>query len=76
MRNRVAEVMAAVFDLPVSEISSAMALGHSKNWDSLKQLNLIMALEEEFSVSFTDEEVSDMISFPLILEVISEKTRK
>lgn len=73
MRDRVIEVMAAVFAVSISDISEDMTLGHSRNWDSLKHMNLIMALEEEFGVSFTNDDVVEMISFPLILEVLRGK---
>jgi acyl carrier protein len=74
MRERVVEVMAAVFDLPATAISDDMTLGHTKNWDSLRQMNLILALEEEFAVRFSDDEVIELISVPLIVEILDAKS--
>ena len=73
MRDRVVEVMAAVFGLPVEDILDSMAMGRSKNWDSLKHMNLILALEDEFGIVFTDEETTEMMSLPLILEILRGK---
>jgi len=73
MRERVVGVMSAVFRLAPSDITDDLALGFTRNWDSLTQLNLVLALEDEFGVSFTDEETADMISLPLILEILAGK---
>jgi acyl carrier protein len=74
MRERVVEVMAAVFDLPATAVSDDMTLGHTKSWDSLRHMNLILALEEEFAVSFSDDEVIELISVPLIVEILNAKS--
>lgn len=73
MRERVAKVVAAVFELSASEVSDDMALGRTRNWDSLRHMNLILALEEEFGIGFTDDEVIEMISVALILETLRAK---
>jgi acyl carrier protein len=62
VRDRLVEVMGSVFGRQAADVSEDMALGRTKDWDSLRQMSLIMALEEEFAVSFTNEEVVEMIS--------------
>jgi len=42
-------------------------------WDSLMQLNLISAIEQEFQVTFTDDEAADLNSFAAVLAVLQEK---
>lgn len=41
-------------------------------WDSLKHMNLILALEESLNVQFTDEQIVEMLSMELILAVLRE----
>jgi len=43
-----------------------------KEWDSLKHMNLILALEEEFMISIPDEDVANLTSFKIISLVINE----
>ena len=43
-----------------------------ENWDSLRHLNLILALEEEFEVSFDEEETINIVSYLLIKTVLEE----
>jgi acyl carrier protein len=69
----VVDVMAAVFGLPAVEVSDKMTFGHTRSWDSMKHMNLILALEDEFGTTFSNEEVVDMVSVPLIISILSAK---
>jgi len=73
MRDRIVDVMAAVFAIDRADLAGGVVFGKCPNWDSLRHMNLVLALEEEFSVSFTDEEITDMLSLDLIVEVLSHK---
>lgn len=42
-------------------------------WDSLMQLNLVSAIEQEFQVSLSDEEAVDLNSFSAALAMVQEK---
>jgi len=39
-------------------------------WDSLCQLTLLVAVEEEFCVVLSDEDARDLLSFNVALEVV------
>ncbi|MCK4820461.1 acyl carrier protein [bacterium] len=44
-----------------------------ENWDSLKHMNLILSLEEEFNIIFSDEEIVEMLSVKIIVETLKKK---
>jgi acyl carrier protein len=69
---RIKNVMSVVFDVPVEEIKDNASHDSISNWDSLRHLNLVIALEEEFEISIPDEEVGNMLNFKLIELVINE----
>lgn len=46
------EVMAAVLGVDVSTISDDASMDSIESWNSLRQMSLVLALEEEFGVSF------------------------
>ena len=46
---------------------------HIGTWDSLNHMNLIVALEEEFDVTFDEEEINEMISLELIELILKQK---
>ncbi len=67
--------MSAVFELPLESINEDASTDNLDNWDSLRHLNLILALEEEFGVSIPDEEVGNLVNFKLIELTINELSR-
>jgi len=36
-------------------------------------MNLVMALEKQFKIKFTDDEITEMLSYELIVEIIKNK---
>ena len=46
---------------------------NNPNWDSLRQLNLIVELESEFDVTFEPDDIASMTSFGTIIEVLKSK---
>ena len=73
MEIRIKTVMSAVFYLDVNTISSMSSPDNIENWDSLKHMNLIIALEEEFGIEFNDQEIVDCMNYALILNIVRGK---
>jgi len=69
---KIKQVMSAVFEIPVESITNDASSDTIENWDSLRHLNLILALEEEFGVSIPDEEVGNLVNYKLIELVIND----
>ena len=46
---------------------------NSASWDSLFQLTLVLAIEQEFGVTLTDAEVLDLNSFGSALQILEDK---
>ena len=65
--------MSDVFNIDVSLINNESSPDNIENWDSLKHMNLIIALEEEFEIEFDDEEIVDSMNYALILNIINHK---
>lgn len=76
MLNRVLKIVSQVMKVSVEELSEESSPDTVKAWDSLKHMNLILALEEEFDVTFSDEEIVEMLSVELILLTLQEKIGK
>lgn len=74
MEDRLKKVFSEVFDIPESQINDDSSPDTIEEWDSLNHSNLVMALEQEFQVSFTPDEMIEMLNFELIKIVLKEKT--
>lgn len=55
--------------VPVRERTKLLCL----TWDSLMQLRLIAAIEQEFQITMSDEEAVDLNSFAAALALVQEK---
>tara|TARA_B100000767_G_C19773797_1_gene541468 strand:+ start:921 stop:1169 length:249 start_codon:yes stop_codon:yes gene_type:complete len=74
VREQIVTLLATILDLQVDDIPPDAAPGVVEKWDSLKHMMLIVALEEEFDVQFSDDELTDLLSLELIVHIVSEKT--
>ena len=63
MENRIKKIMSVVFEVPDKEINDKSSPETIETWDSLKHMNLVVALEEEFDIEFNDEEILLLDSF-------------
>jgi acyl carrier protein len=46
---------------------------NTASWDSLAHLNLVLSIEQEFSIALTVDEVVDLISFEASLTIVRAK---
>ena len=72
---RIKNVMSAVFDIPVDQIKDNSSADTIESWDSLKHMNLVVALEEEFEIEFSDDEIIEMMNYPLMVAVVKNKKK-
>ena len=68
------KVMRQVFQLEESyDVSDAQA-GSLAEWNSIGHMQLVVALEEHFSVTFDSSEIASALNFEKLLSVIQSKT--
>jgi acyl carrier protein len=73
VEERVKAIMADIFLVDPSEIRSDTSMENLPQWDSLAQIDLIAALEEEFRVTFQVEDFERMTEFKLVIESLASK---
>jgi acyl carrier protein len=76
MEDRIKDVMAVVFEIDRSQIDENCSPDIVENWDSLRHMNMIVALEEEFQIRFSDEDIPNMTNFKIIRNIILEEGKK
>ena len=64
--------VAGVLGISPDDINDDSSMDNLNEWDSVKHLNLVLAIEEIFGVSLTEEQSLEMLSFSLIKLVLSE----
>lgn len=70
MEQRIKMIMAKVFGVPAETIKDETSPYTIANWDSLKHVDMVLALQKEFSIRFEDEEIPTMINYKTIVNTI------
>lgn len=73
---RVTTVMREVFDRDDLQFSDCLAPGSPDAWDSLSHIRLLRALEQEFGLRFTSEDLDDLDNSAEILDVVMRRSSK
>ena len=69
------DVMATVLGIATDSINDDTSMDTVEAWDSIKHMNLVLAIEEEFGVSIPDEDAANITSYPLIRLVLNEQLK-
>jgi acyl carrier protein len=70
-----ARIVAQIFQVPLEELTPNSSPDTIESWDSLAHLNLVLALEQEFGIQFTPEEIEELLSVELICALVEEKQK-
>jgi acyl carrier protein len=70
--SRVQRIMADIFSIPVERIRPESSPETIEAWDSVQHVNLMLALEQEFGLVITPEEIERLVSIHEIVTFVSE----
>jgi acyl carrier protein len=74
-RPRVVRAVSQIMGVPEQQVTDTSSADSLDSWDSLRHMNLMLALEEEFGVKFSDEQIMTMSSVKRIVAGIDELLR-
>ena len=69
---QVKTIFSNLFSIEPSKIHSKLSAADVDQWDSLQHLNLVVAIEEEFGISIDAEQITEMLTYELIISLIKE----
>lgn len=70
---QVRQLASDIFGVPAERIGADSSPDNIETWDSMQHLNLVLALEERFSIQLSPEEMEQMRSVGLISEMLEAK---
>lgn len=75
LTEQIRQLVADILEVPLERIGPMSSPDDIETWDSLRHLNLILAVEQQFSMQFSPEEIEQMLSVELIESLVEEKQR-
>ncbi|MCQ2530197.1 MAG: acyl carrier protein [Lachnospiraceae bacterium] len=73
INNRLNEVFQEVFDDEDLFIDDDTNADSIDDWDSMEHINLVVAVEEEFGLTFSMDEIAEMQNVGDMVEIIKER---
>lgn len=72
-KEKIQNIFREVFENPELKIFPKMTAKDVKGWDSFNHINLIVALENAFDISFTTEEMASMGNVGDLIKILQRK---
>ena len=73
MDSKLREILANTLDIEPEELDDNASQENMPEWDSFAHMAIVSALEEEFKIDLTLEEIMEMHSFQKIKQVLVKK---
>jgi acyl carrier protein len=73
MIENVLDIVSGMTSVDRKQLSIDSSPENVTEWDSLTHMKIILAVEEEFELGFTDEELGSLLSVSDIVNVINSK---
>ena len=70
IQNKVLDIVSQVMETPRSQVSESSSSDNLANWDSMTQMALTLALQEEFKVSFASAQATGLSNITLIVAAL------
>jgi acyl carrier protein len=71
--NKLKQVVSDILEVDIDDINENSSSDNIEQWDSLSHIKLVMAIEAEFNVKLTPDDMMDMLSVKLIKMILAEK---
>lgn len=76
LHEQIRQLVADVLEAPIETIAPSSSPDELESWDSLRHLSLVLAVEQQFELQFTPEEIEQMLSVELIEALVEEKRKE
>ena len=75
MRDQIIAVVSQVLGVPADSITDDTSPETVESWDSLRHMDLVLALEEAFAIRLTDERILGLLDVRSIVRTVEELSR-
>lgn len=71
--DKLKQVVADVLEVDIAAIDINFSMDTVEQWESLRHMTLVLAIEDAFHISIPDDEAANITSWPLIKVVVAEQ---
>jgi acyl carrier protein len=70
LNSSLVDVLSITLRVPVDRISDDFSPADCPNWDSVRHLMLMLAIEDKFEISFSEREIAELRRFATIRDAV------
>ena len=70
---KINDIIKNILNVNNEDITKDLGIHDVDNWDSLTHMSLIVEIENNFNIELSGDEISEMISFGKIREILNSK---
>tara|TARA_B110001452_G_scaffold257204_1_gene251188 strand:+ start:2081 stop:2320 length:240 start_codon:yes stop_codon:yes gene_type:complete len=71
---KITEIFSRVVDVPLDSVSISMTPSDVENWDSMKHIMLLLAVESDFELKFSDLEMVSIGTLAELIDLVESKS--
>jgi acyl carrier protein len=72
IKTRARAALAQGLKVPADKITDDASQMNLSEWDSVRHMNVVLALENDFGIEFADSELMNLTSLPLMVAAIEK----
>ena len=72
MEENIKEIVSEVFGVDEDDVTPDTSPENLDNWDSMNHLKLVTAVEEEFDVSLTMDDIEEITSIAKLIDILEK----
>ena len=73
IKNKIAEILRFVFELSDDIEVSSLSADNRSDWDSMKQVTIVSALESEFDIFIEVDDAASLMSYEKIVSFVESE---
>ena len=73
IESKLKNIFSNTINVPIEEISNTTSPNNCSSWDSFNMLNLVIAIEDKFSIELEIDEVVTIKNFGDVLSLVTGK---
>ena len=71
---QIMKIFSQVVDVPLASVSITMTPSDVENWDSMKHVMLLLAVESDFDLKFSDIEMVSIGTLKELIDLVKSKS--
>lgn len=72
-QNDVKNILSQILEISIENICETTSMKNLPNWDSLKHIAVVVALEDQYDIEFTMDEIVAMTNYSGIIRMLDRK---